>query len=385
MPARACRATRRVRSIASSGPLRRMARRAVLVPLVGLLALAVFADGPFKRDWSSDPVASIHHLTAPPASGRRVDRQSFDAKPGSHTADSATNPAQSFPAPANLRPARSGPVSTYHVPVLMYHRIAPPSERGHDLRDLVLDPRRFEAQLAALRAHGWRTITSGELAAAIDTREPVPGKTFVITIDDGHADGYTHALPILARYGFVATFFVITGRIDRPGWLTWAELGEMQAAGMEIGNHTVSHVSEAGYSRAQTDAQVAGAQSAISTHLGAIPISFAYPYGRTPVNLIASLRAAGIKVAFTTAGGATETRRTAYLLPRLRVSATTDASGVLWLVRRYGSGPGADRTEGAAMGASRRCHRSTSCAPVVSWSSIHLTGPREGLSRRRPA
>lgn len=227
-------------------------------------------------------------------------------------------------------------MATYHIPVLMYHRIAPPSERGHDLPDLVLDPKRFDAQLAALKVAGWRTITSGELATAMEAGVPVPRKTFVITVDDGHADGYRHAFPIQTRFGFVATFFVITSRLGRSGWLTWAELGEMQGAGMEIGNHTVSHVSETGSSRHQTDAQVIGAQAAISTHLGIMPISFAYPYGRMPANLVASVEGSGIKVAYTTAGAATETLSTAYLLPRLRVSATTGASGMLWLVRRSG-------------------------------------------------
>jgi peptidoglycan/xylan/chitin deacetylase (PgdA/CDA1 family) len=165
---------------------------------------------------------------------------------------------------------------------------------------------------------------------------PIPGKTFVITIDDGHVDGYTHAFPILKKHRLVATFFVITSRLDRSGWLTWAELSEMQTDGMEIGNHTVSHVSEAGFSRVQTDSQVRGAQVAIAAHLGVMPISFAYPYGETPANLVASVEASGIAVAYTTASGATETLRTAHLPPRVRVSATTTASGIRWLARRFG-------------------------------------------------
>jgi peptidoglycan/xylan/chitin deacetylase (PgdA/CDA1 family) len=306
------------------------------VPLLALLALAAFGDVPFGRESSSVTASSTQRPTAPPASGRLLDDRALHPTLGADVAATAPDSVQSLPAPASPEAAGSRPASTYHVPVLMYHRIAPPSERGHDLPDLVVDPKRFDAQLAALKAHGWRTITSAELAAAMEARVPIPTKTFVITVDDGHADGYTHAFPILTRYGFVATFFVITSRLDRPGWLTWAELGEMQAAGMEIGNHTVSHVSEAGYSRAQTNQQVMGAQAAISRHLGVTPISFAYPYGRMPANLIASVEASGIKVAYTTAGGLTETLGTAYFLPRLRISATTNVSGILWLVQRHG-------------------------------------------------
>jgi peptidoglycan/xylan/chitin deacetylase (PgdA/CDA1 family) len=316
--------------------LRRAARRVALVLFLALLSVTAFGDGSVERQSWSGTVSSIQRVTAPPSPGRFLDGRSLHRELGTDVAASAPN---GFRSSARLaRPAAAGShhVSMYHVPVLMYHRIAPPSERGHDLPDLVLDPKRFGAQLAALKADGWRTITSGELAAAMEAGFPVPSKTFIITVDDGHDDGYTHAFPILRRYGFVATFFVITSRLDRSGWLTWAELSQMQAAGMEIGNHTLSHVNEAGYSRVETDAQVTGAQAAISTHLGVAPVSFAYPYGRTPANLITSVESSGIKVAYTTARGAIETHRTAYLLPRLRVSATTGGSGILWLVRRYG-------------------------------------------------
>ena len=317
-------------------PLRRAGRRFALVPLLAVLALAAPGDGQFGGESLGHTAPSTERPTAPSASGRLLDAGAFSDAVGADVRGTARRTLPRLTAPASDVAASSPLVSTYHVPVLMYHRIATRSERGHDLPDLVVDPKRFDAQLAALRADGWRTITSGELAAAMRTRVPIPRKTFVITIDDGHADGYTHAFPILTRHGFVATFFVVTSRLDRSGWLTWAELSEMQTAGMEIGNHTVSHVSEAGFSKVQTDAQVMGAQVAIAAHLGVMPISFAYPYGDTPANLVASVEASGTKVAYTTAGGATETLRMAYLLPRVRVSATTTASGILWLVRRYG-------------------------------------------------
>jgi peptidoglycan/xylan/chitin deacetylase (PgdA/CDA1 family) len=110
---------------------------------------------------------------------------------------------------------------------------------------------------------------------------------------------------------------------------------EMQAAGMEIGNHTVSHVDETGFSRALTDAQVMGAQNAIESHLGTTPVSFAYPFGRMPVNLVASVRAAGIEIAYTTTRGAAETLGIADVLPRLRVAPTTIAANLVRLLNAF--------------------------------------------------
>ena len=244
-------------------------------------------------------------------------------------------------ASAPLGAATAGTTATgapthYHVPVLMYHRIAPASERGRDLADLVLDPSVFDAQLAALEAHGWRTITSAQLARAVISKDTLPARTFVITLDDGREDGYTNAFPILQKHGFVATFFVITGRVNERRYLTWTELGEMQAAGMEIGNHTANHLDERRFSRSQTDRQVMGAEDAIKRNLGVTAVSFAYPSGWAPDNLVASVKASRLEVAYTTVGSADETAATACLWPRVRVHSTTTAAGILWLVDRFG-------------------------------------------------
>lgn len=226
-------------------------------------------------------------------------------------------------------------VTSWHVPVLMYHRIAPAWERGNDLVDLVLNPSLFDAQLKALKANGWHTITAARLAATMAAGQPTTAKSFVITLDDGRFDGYTHAFPILKKYGFVATFYVITGRVGRSGYLTWAQMKTMQAAGMEIGNHSVSHVDFNTYTLAQTDAQVRGAHTAIATNTGVTPTSFAYPFGYTYPNVVTSVKNAGIKIAFTTLFGATETWATRLLVPRVRIHSTTTASQIVSLLCPY--------------------------------------------------
>jgi peptidoglycan/xylan/chitin deacetylase (PgdA/CDA1 family) len=155
-------------------------------------------------------------------------------------------------------------------------------------------------------------------------------KSFVITFDDGRADGYTHAFPLLQKYGFVATFFVITDRVGASSTISWAHLKAMQAAGMEIGNHTASHVEST--VRTQTDAQVAGAQQAILTNTSVASQTLAYPFGFTSPNLVASVKAAGIKIAFTTVAGTQESWATRLLLPRVRIQPTTTASKLVSLL-----------------------------------------------------
>ena len=125
----------------SSGPLdkapmRRAARRVALVPLLALLALAAPGDGPFESQSPGPTVSSTERLTTPPASARPLDARVFHHDGSAVVAATGRGAEQSFTLPASPGAASSRPVSTYHVPVLMYHRIAPRSERGHDLPDL---------------------------------------------------------------------------------------------------------------------------------------------------------------------------------------------------------------------------------------------------------
>ena len=75
---------------------------------------------------------------------------------------------------------------------------------------LVVPPTVFDAQMKILHDNGWRTITLAKLANDLDNSIAPPPKTFVVGFDDGYVDGYKNAWPILEKYGFVATFFVIS-------------------------------------------------------------------------------------------------------------------------------------------------------------------------------
>jgi peptidoglycan/xylan/chitin deacetylase (PgdA/CDA1 family) len=168
---------------------------------------------------------------------------------------------------------------TLHVPVLEYHRIVPTADAGDSERGLVVPPATFTAQLDALAQAGWSTITLTTLNDYLAAHRLPPPKSFAITLDDGWEDGYTYALPILQAHGFVATFFVIGSRIDTPAFLSTRELLALQAAGDEVGDHTMNHVSLSRVASAEARREIESGAARIAQATGRWPDSLAYPYG----------------------------------------------------------------------------------------------------------
>ena len=219
-----------------------------------------------------------------------------------------------------------------HVPVLEYHRIVPKAQAGSSVASLVVPPNVFDEQMAALAAAGWHTITAAKLGEGLRTGVTPEHKTVVITIDDGWWDGYTFALPILQKYGFVATYYVITGRLGQSDGMTADEWNALQAAGNEIGDHTVSHLPLARLSAASTREEIIRSAQKIAQVTGRWPETLAYPYGSygpTTLDVIGSCHP--FLMAVTTAQGALEQWALRFEVPRLKV--TSGISGTALLKR----------------------------------------------------
>jgi peptidoglycan/xylan/chitin deacetylase (PgdA/CDA1 family) len=124
------------------------------------------------------------------------------------------------------------------------------------------------------------------------------------TFDDGLQSAFTNAQPTLAKYGLTGTDYVITGCVgmttapntcaaDNNGtYMTWDQIKQLQAAGWEIGSHTVDHGCMASDSTidpddctnaspltaAQLETELAGSQQALAAQ-GIAATDFAWPYG----------------------------------------------------------------------------------------------------------
>lgn len=207
---------------------------------------------------------------------------------GGPKAPAPTAPAVQTAAP---EPARTSPPPK-GVPVLMYHKID--EEKGNDA---VIAPARFAEQMEYLHKNGYRPLTLGELEAYLDGRAELPPKPVVLTFDDGYRDTYEIAMPLLRKYGFRSTLFIPAADAERR--LTWEELREMKAAGMEIGSHSYTHRELGAMSSAAQAAEIARSKEIFDRMLGQDTRYFCYPNGSYGPETLRLLREKGFTLAVT--------------------------------------------------------------------------------------
>ncbi len=124
------------------------------------------------------------------------------------------------------------------IPVLCYHRIIPNGPSVYDF-----SPAQLEQHFQYLKEHGYHPITALQMLQAEHDPARLPARPVVLTFDDGHRSHYTTVFPLLKKYGYQATFFVIAGSVATrsENAITWAELEEMAQAGMDIECHSMTH------------------------------------------------------------------------------------------------------------------------------------------------
>lgn len=202
-----------------------------------------------------------------------------------------------------ITPARSGTAR-----IIYYHRIDDEQHRS------CVAPRAFAEQMALLREQGFNVVPLEAMRAHLDGHQPFPERTVAITFDDGFADNYTAAFPVLARHTLPATIFLAAGFMDgddlpvlrdRSGIkpLTWTQVGEMARHGVGFGAHTISHRSLPGLDRAELAREIAGSRTLVAQRIGADVDTFCYPRGHFDESVKQAVRDAGFSIACTTMPG----------------------------------------------------------------------------------
>lgn len=219
--------------------------------------------------------------------------------------------------------------------ILMYHMIARPGSKPE--RRFACPPRRFASHLRALRRGGYAPVSLAQVQAYLTGHAALPENAVAITLDDGYADNYTEAFPILQQYRVPATVFLAVNTLGGENrWMTangyprrpmldWVQIQEMQSAGIGFGSHTLSHPRLSTLDRRAAQAEIAGARQALEDRLGAAVEHFAYPYGDWSAETVELVREAGHRLACSTRCGFNRPDVDPLLLRRIDVYGTDPA------------------------------------------------------------
>ncbi len=207
-------------------------------------------------------------------------------------------------------------ISNFEVPILMYHYIRDASGEDELGRNLSVDPKTFDAQMAWLKENDFESVKLSDLADMERTElskvNGEGGKPVVITFDDGYLDAYTEAFPVLKKYGFTGTFFIITNFIGKDNYMNSDQIAALRKAGMEIGSHTLTHPDLTDLESADVRRQLT--ESKDDTNV------FCYPAGRYNDRVKDLVKEAGYVAAVTTKSGVATEDTKLFDLPRLRIT-----------------------------------------------------------------
>lgn len=235
---------------------------------------------------SSNGSASSGGSSAPSGSGS-ASSGTDSSQPPAQSGDASQSSSQSEPEP---QPEPVKPSNNHTLYILMYHSVV--DGDGSNCNDWMTTTQRFREDLQWLKDHGYTTLLPSEL----ENGASLPEKAVLITFDDGYANNYTQAFPVLKEFQAKAVISMIVRRtVDgKPDFLTWDMCREMANSGLvEIGSHTYDHHANDprgikrmnGESRKDYEARIFSdlekSISLIEENVGKPVTFFAYPHGQT--------------------------------------------------------------------------------------------------------
>jgi peptidoglycan/xylan/chitin deacetylase (PgdA/CDA1 family) len=216
---------------------------------------------------------------------------------------------------------------------LMYHKV-------NDIPDnpVTVPTSLFDEQMAQLRELGYTVVGLDAVLAHYVEGKPLPPKAVLVTFDDGYRDNLENALPILERYGYPAVLFAPIGYLGEPrplpheehlrargivnATLDWGELRELDAAGLRIECHGISHRPVAALELDEAAREIVVSKLRLEEALGRPVKAFAYVKGSEahykPVHL-SLVRQAGYELGFTSVSGANGPQSDRFRLRRYNV------------------------------------------------------------------
>ena len=209
------------------------------------------------------------------------------------------------------------------VPILMYHEVAEPSGFAAIDRvmhkEYIVSIEQFERHLKLFRSVGCNPVSLDALTSWMNGGPALPARAMVITFDDGYIGNHTHALPLLERFGYTATFFVSTARIGASLMMRWSEVADLARRGMTVGSHTVNHPLLSALNQEQTAFELTDSKRHIEAEVGAPSLYLSLPNGDSNRWYEACAKSAGYRAGCGSVFGLNTPRTNPFLLKRIAI------------------------------------------------------------------
>ncbi|MCX6798396.1 MAG: polysaccharide deacetylase family protein [Candidatus Falkowbacteria bacterium] len=229
------------------------------------------------------------------------------------------------------QPNNAKPANSQNIPILMYHYISR-APATTTLAGLYLDPTIFANQLKEIKAADYNSFFVSEIAQSLKEGKALPPKSLALTFDDGYADFYTQAWPLLKKYNLKSTLYVIINDLDKPGYIKSSELKELAGSGLvEIGSHTFNHPDLRTLTARQTNYEINLSRQALARLSGQPILSFAYPFGLYTYQDLRVVVESAYLAAVSTNPGAEQSPSSLFVLNRLRPGGRQGNDFIAWL------------------------------------------------------
>lgn len=124
------------------------------------------------------------------------------------------------------------------VPILLYHRFGSTIADSMTIRSSV-----FHTHLDLLATRGYHIISLIQLVKSLQESLPLPAKSVVLCVDDGHRSVAEVMLPLVKERGIHVTAFIYPSAISNASYaMTWAQLHALHDSGLfDIQSHSYWH------------------------------------------------------------------------------------------------------------------------------------------------
>jgi peptidoglycan/xylan/chitin deacetylase (PgdA/CDA1 family) len=215
---------------------------------------------------------------------------------------------------APVSQTQAAPLEPVTVPILLYHHIGNP--KGSD-RYYVAEGK-FQKQMKLLHELGYRTITVKRLTNILSQGGYLPQRPIIISFDDGNLSVYEKAYPVMEKFGFTGTVYIVSNRLKSKDFMHKRDLSELADSGWEIGSHSMTHT-DLVQNHQLVRQEILQSRLDLEKALDIKVNSFAYPFGLADAYVMKKVYDYGYKAGVGLGTSVNHTQGTMYYLSRREV------------------------------------------------------------------